>query len=134
MMMIDQSNTLQHKDSSTEKSFYLYFSLQFLLIVMGMFMDVKTGVFTLLLTLIMTPVILGRCSSKQFDFSPAKNGMMFLFILPGIYYFFELSNPNNVQEAWNVSIAPYWLYPFLLAIIVPVAIIDKTGIEKLLII
>ncbi len=125
-------NVLESKKS--EIIFFIYFSLQFLFIIMNTFLEIKMGAFTLLLTLIMGPIILLRCAAKNYDLSHAKNGMMYLFILPAVYYAFLLSNPNNVQEAWNIAIAPYWLYPFMLAVIVPIAIRNIKGIEWLLII
>ena len=97
-----------------------------------MFMDVKTGVFTLLLVFSMTFVILGRCSSQNFDMSRAKNGMMYLFAGVGVFYLLEMGNPNNVQEAWNISVTHYWFYPLALSIIVPIAIRDRKGVEWLL--
>lgn len=116
----------------SESSLYVLFTLQFLVVAAGMFADVKTGVITLLLVLIMTPVILARCSSEGFDLTRARNGMMRIFAIVSIFYISQIGNPNNVQEAWNISITHYWLYPFALSLLIPVAIRDRKGVECLL--
>ena len=128
----DNSRYTPLQTGHSESGFYVLFALQFLLVAASMFMDVKTGAFTLILVLIMTFVILVRCSSQGFDMSRAKNGMMCLFAVTGVFYFLEIANPNNVQEAWNIGITHYWLYPFALSLIVPIAIRDRKGIEWLL--
>lgn len=135
-MMTIEANTLNplNKNIKSESSFFIYFALQFLLIALGMFINVKVGATTLLLTLLMTFVVLIRCSSQGYDMSHAKNGMFYIYIVPGAYYLFQIVNPNHVQEAWNIAIAHYWVYPFVLALMVPVAIRNKRGIECLLII
>ena len=101
----DESNRpVSLPDNHSESSFHVLFILQFMLVAAGMFMDVKTGAFTLLLVLGMTFVILGRCSSQNFDMSRAQNGMMYLFAGVGVFYLLEMANPNNVQEAWNSAL------------------------------
>lgn len=74
----DNSRYTPLQTGHSESGFYVLFALQFLLVAASMFMDVKTGAFTLILVLIMTFVILVRCSSQGFDMSRAKNGMMCL--------------------------------------------------------
>ena len=64
----------------------------------------------------------------------SKNGMLYIYIIMGLFYIGEIANPNTVQEAWNVAVTHYWLYPFALALVVPVAVRNKRGIEWLLII
>lgn len=116
----------------SESGFYVLFILQFLVVAGGMFADIKTGVFTLLLVLVMTPIILMRCSYAEFDLTRARNGMMIIFAIVGLFYLLQMGNPNNVQEAWNISITHYWLYPLALSLLIPVAIRDLKGIEWLL--
>ncbi|WP_455585206.1 O-antigen ligase family protein [Bacteroides sp.] len=118
--------------SSSASIFYVLFALQLLMVAAGMFINVKTGVMTLLLVLVMIPYILVRCSSQGFDLSRANNGMLSLFLCTGLFYLIEIGNPNNVQEAWNISITHYWVYPVAMALVVPVAIRDRKGIESLL--
>lgn len=116
----------------SESSYYVLFILQFMLVAASMFMDVKTGAFTLMLVMGMTFVILVRCSSQGFDLSRGKNAMMYIFAFTGIFYLLEIGNPNNVQEAWNIGVTHYWLYPLALSLLVPIAIRDRKGVEWLL--
>ncbi len=131
-MMNEDEIKYNSRDNHSASSFYVLFSLQFLILVASMFMNVKTGVCTLLLVLVMTPFILIRCSTQGYDLSRARNGMVLLFSLSGVFYLLEIGNPNNVQEAWNIGITHYWVYPFALALVVPVAIRDRKGIEWIL--
>ena len=135
-MMTIETNTSKPltKGIKSEGSFFIYFALQFIIITLWMFMNVKVGVMTLTLTVLMTFVVLMRCSSQGYDMSHAKNGMFYIYIISGFYYLFQITNPNHVQEAWNIIIAQYWVYPITLALMVPVAIRSKRGIECLLII
>ena len=87
----DNSRYTPLQTGHSESGFYVLFALQFLLVAASMFMDVKTGAFTLILVLIMTFVILVRCSSQGFDMSRAKNGMMCLFAVTGVFYFLEIA-------------------------------------------
>lgn len=131
--MTINNQEIQHPEATySAGSFYLLFALQLFLVAAGMFINVKTGVMTLLLVLVMTPFILMRCSSQGFDLSRARNGMLWLFLFISIFYIIEIGNPNNVQEAWNISITHYCVYPIALALVVPVAIRDRKGIEWLL--
>ncbi len=130
----DEDKRYNSQANYSEPSFYVLFFLQFLIVAANMFVDMKTGVCTLLLVVVMTPIILARCNSQNFEMSRARNGMMYLFIAVGIYYLLEMGNPNHVQEAWNISISHYWIYPLLLSILIPVAIRDRKGIEWLLLI
>lgn len=121
-----------YENNRSAISFYVLFALQFMLIAGGMFINIKTGVMTTLLVLLMTPVILSRCSSLKFDLSRGRNVMLGLFVFIGVFYIFEIGNPNSVQEAWNISITHYAIFPIALAILVPVTIRDHKGIEWLL--
>ena len=131
-MTINNKEEKIHEDNRSAISFYILFALQFILVAGGMCVNIKTGVSTSLLVLLMTPFILSRCSSLNFDLSRTRNGMMGLFVFIGIFYILEIGNPNNVQEAWNISITHYAIYPIAIAMLVPVAIRDRKGIEWLL--
>ncbi len=99
-----------------------------------MFVNMKTGVMTLMLTFAAIPVIIARCNSRGIDLSCCKNIMLYLFLFISIYYFVEIVNPNNVMSAWTITMAHYFVYPVAMAIIVPIAIRDIKGVETLLII
>lgn len=135
MMMINRKANINIcQEPKSENSFFFFFAMQFFFFILNMFLNVKIGVTTLLLTFIMMPIILMRCSSKGYNMSHGFNAMTYLFIISGIFYLIEIANPNHVQEAWNISIAHYWVYPIAMAIVVPIAIRNQRGIEVLLII
>lgn len=117
------------------KGFPILFALQFLLVAGTMYMDIKLGITTLGLTLLLGIVILMcRLDDKQTDWQVSKNGMLLLYAIWGVYCFAEIANPNSVQEAWNISIAHYLVYPLIFAVIVPLSVRSIKGIEILLLI
>lgn len=117
------------------KGFPILFALQFLLVAGTMYVDIKLGIASLgLMLLFATIILIHRMDDKQADLASGKNGMLLLYLIWGIYCFAEIANPNNVQEAWNISIAHYFIYPLILAFIVPLSVRNIKGIELLLII
>lgn len=121
---------LKHSD----QGFYALFVLQFLLIIVGSFTDIKLGVVTLLLCTSIALLTLIRSGYERVSWRESHNGMLWCYLLIGLYCIAELANPNNVQEAWNISITNYLVYPVLCAILVPMAIRNSKGIQWLLLI
>jgi len=113
-------------------SFYTLFSLQFLLIVSGMFVDIKTGVITLIFTLVSLGLLIPWATYERVDWRPVKNGMLYIYLIWGIFCLIEILNMNNVQDAWNIAITHYWLYPIACAILVPLSVKNTKGIYILL--
>lgn len=111
---------------------YTLFSFQFLLILSGMFIDIKTGVATLVFTLFTLALLLPWATYERIDWKPVKNGMLYIYLVWGIFCLIELVNMNNVQEAWNIAITHYWLYPIACAILVPLSVRNIKGIYILL--
>ena len=87
-MLVDCNINKLTNNTRNEVSFFIFFSLQFILVLLGMFMDVKIGVFTLMLTFVMTCIVLQRCSSSGVDLSLSLNGMFYLFLALGVFYLF----------------------------------------------
>jgi hypothetical protein len=114
-----------------DKYFLWYFALQFAMIAGGMIVNIKVGVMTMLMTFVIIPLVMGRATSSGFGTSRSENMMVYMFATILLFYLFEVLNPNNVQAAWNIAIAHYWLYPFAMALIVPLAIRNVKGIEIL---
>lgn len=92
-------------------------------------MEFKLGVITLAANVLTTALLifLGNVPWKN-----SGNGMLTLFIVWGVFCFAEILNPNHVQEAWNIAITYYFVYPIICAIVVPVAIRKIAHIEWLL--
>ncbi|EOA57092.1 hypothetical protein HMPREF1214_02603 [Bacteroides sp. HPS0048] len=120
---------------SSGKGFLTLFALQFLFVVGTIYADVKLGLVTLSFTLLIAIIILIRRSNDEYtDWSRCKNGMLYLYLIWGIFCLVEIANPNSVQAAWNMAIPHHLIYPLILAIIVPLSIRNIKGINILLII
>lgn len=101
----------------------------------SMLVNVKTGLFSMVLILLLTTVCLIQLSNdKSTEWKRGQNLMTWLFIVWLLYYLMEIMNPNNVLEAWNINITPYVLIPLICAFVVPVVIRTKKDIELLLIV
>lgn len=118
----------------SKEGFYALFTCQFLLFIAGMYINIKMGVATLIVTLTLFSLFIIRDSYEKIDWTKCRNGMLALYLLWGIFCMFEILNPNNVQDAWNIAITHYFIYPIVCAILVPIAVRNIKGIEWLLII
>ena len=116
-------------------TFHLLFAAQFAVIVSGMFVNTKTGLASMAVILMFTTICLIQLANdKQTNWKPGQNIMTYMCIVWLVYYLFEVLNPNNVMEAWNIGITPYALIPLICAFIVPIVIRTKKDIEFLLIV
>lgn len=118
----------------SKQGLYTLFILQFLLTAACAVADIPLGIATLVCTLVVVALILISTMYEKINWSESRNGMLILFLIWGIYCVLEIANPNNVQDAWNISITHYLIYPIVCAIIVPLAIRNIKGIQWLLII
>ena len=116
------------------QSFYVLFTLQFLLLIASSITDVKLGIATLLLAIGIIAFQVAYAIYQKADWSILRNGMIYIFLLWGAYCLLELTNGNHVQAAWNISITHYLVYPIVCAILVPIAVRNIRGIEWLLLI
>lgn len=92
-------------------------------------MEFKLGVITLAANVLTTALLIFL---SNVPWKNSGNGMLTLFIVWGVFCFAEILNPNHVQEAWNIAITYYFVYPIICAIVVPVAIRKMAHIEWLL--
>ena len=100
-----------------------------------MLVNVKTGLFSMVLILLLTTVCLIQLSNgKSTEWKRGQNIMTWLFIVWLLYYIMEIMNPNCVLEAWNINITPYALIPLICAFVVPVVIRTRKDIELLLLV
>lgn len=116
-----------------KQSFFVLFALQFLLLIISSLTDFKLGVATLLLSLVVILFQLIHTLHRRSDATGSRNGMLYLFLCWGLFCVVQLANPNNVQEAWNIAITHYLVYPVVCAILVPIAIRRTQDLEWLLI-
>ena len=112
---------------------HLMFITQFLLFIVGMFVDIKIGLIFTACVLIFTIVTLIQLSDDEnTDWKTGRNIMLGLFAVWFVYYLLELFNPNNVIQAWNINLPPYALFPLIFAFLVPITIRNTKSIEYLL--
>lgn len=80
--------------------FYFLFATQFLLIVGKIFIDVKVGLFSLVFTILFLAIIFIQLNNDETtEWSSGNNGMLYLYSVWGIYYLFEILNPNAVMKS-----------------------------------
>lgn len=116
-------------------TFHILLAAQFALIAVSMLVNVKTGLFSMVLILLFTAICLIQLSNdERTNWKPGQNIMTYLFIVWLLFYVAEILNPNNVMAAWNINLTPYALIPLICAFVVPVVIRTKKDVELLLII
>lgn len=116
-------------------TFHILLAMQFLLVAAGMFANIKTGLFSMMIILLFTTICLVQLSNDEHtDWKLGQNVMTYMFLAWLFFYFLEILNPNNVLAAWNINLTPYALIPLICAFVVPLVIRTKKDIELLLII
>lgn len=118
----------------SEKGFYPIFISHFLLLSFSRYIDLKIGVVTLVITSVVFMLIIVKGIYNRLEWKNAITPMLVIYLIWLAYCVLELANPNHVQEAWNVSITQYAVYPLVCAILVPISIKNKNQIHWLLII
>ena len=118
----------------SEKGFYPIFISHFFILSVSRYIDLKIGVVTVIITLAVFMLIIIKGIYNKLEWKNAINPMFGVYIIWTAYCIFETANPNHVQEAWNVSITQYAVYPLVCAILVPISIKNKNHIHWLLII
>ena len=118
----------------SEKGYYPVFASHFVLLSISSYMDIKLGVITVLITLAVFMLIIIKGIYNRLEWKYAINPMFGVYIIWTAYCILEIANPNHVQEAWNVSITQYVVYPIVCAVLVPISIKNKTHIHWLLLI
>ena len=102
-------------------TFHILLAAQFALVAANIIMNIKIGLFSMILILLLTTTCLIQLNNdEQTNWKPGRNIMTYLFVAWFLFYFLELLNPNNVMEAWNINITPYTLIGLICAFIVPI--------------
>lgn len=118
--------------ANSEKGFYPVFISHFLLLSFSRFIDLKIGVATVLITLAVFMLIIIKGIYNRLEWKNAITPMLGVYLIWTAYCVLEITNPNHVQEAWNVSITQYAVYPLVCSILVPISIKTKNHIHWLL--
>ncbi len=120
--------------SQPYKSFYLLFIANYLLLIISRFVDIKLGISTLIFALLMLVVVIMRSMYEKIQWGKTEKAVYALWSIWTLYCVAQIFNPNNVQEAWNIYIPMYVVYPFICLILVPLSIKNIKNIELLLVI
>lgn len=153
ILVIDSANyPLQKKSHSTSErsqkkqktrtmmnnkitTFHALLAAQFALIAASIFVNIKTGLFSMIIVLIFTIICLIQLvNDERTNWKPGQNVMTYLFTAWLSFYLLEILNPNNVIAAWNINLTPYVLIPLICAFVIPVVIRTQKDIELLLMI
>ncbi len=118
----------------SEKGFYPVFISHFVLLCISSYIDLKLGVATVIVTLIVFLFIIIKGIYNRLEWKNAINPMLWVYLIWTIFCILEIANPNHVQDAWNISITQYAIYPLVCAILVPISIKNKKHIHWLLVI
>ena len=89
-------------------TFHILLAAQFALIAVSMLVNVKTGLFSMVLILLFTAICLIQLSNdERTNWKPGQNIMTYLFIVWLLFYVAEILNPNNVMAHQSHSIRPH---------------------------
>lgn len=113
--------------------FYLLFASHFIFLIVNSFVSIRLGIITLIINICVVILLVMITYFRKTKWKDSNNGMLWLYLIWGVYCLLELLNPNNVQEAWNLAITYYFVYPVMCAILVPLTIRKISHIEWLLI-
>lgn len=102
--------------------FYLMFAMHFISLIISSYMDFRLGVITFGSNVLVTLLLVIITFYRKTSWKDSYNGMLLLYAIFGVFCVFEIFNPNNVQEAWNLAITYYFVYPVICAILVPLTI------------
>lgn len=116
-------------------TFHILLALQFVLVAAGMLVNIKVGLFSMIIILSFTTICLIQLNNdEQTNWKAGQNIMTYMFTIWLCFYLLEILNPNNVLAAWNINLTPYALIPLICAFVVPLVVRTKKDIELLLII
>lgn len=119
---------------NARKAFYVLFGLQFVIVLAGMFMDIKLSIATVGSMALAIVSILFLSTYENVDWKQSRNGMLWLYSIWAGYCILELANPNAVFEAWGIASINYFVFPLICAIFAPIALKNTKSVQWLLII
>lgn len=117
-----------------ENCFYIILLSQFFLLIASSYADLPLGILSLLFTLVNVVLLAFHHLYKSYNWKNSFNAMFYIFLLWSVYCILEITNPNHIQEAWNISIMHYAFYPLLCALLLPLAVNNMQKVHWLFII
>ena len=107
-------------------TFHILFALQFVLVAAGMLVNIKVGLFSMIIILLFTTICLIQLNNdEQTNWKAGQNIMTYMFTIWLCFYLLEILNPNNVLAAWNIYLTPYAPIPLICAFVVPLVVRTK---------
>ena len=89
-------------------TFHILLALQFVLVAAGMLVNIKVGLFSMIIILSFTTICLIQLNNdEQTNWKAGQNIMTYMFTIWLCFYLLEILNPNNVLAAWKHQ--PYTL-------------------------
>ena len=117
-----------------QMAFYAFFIINYFISGVTRYIDLKSGMLMLGLTLGLVILVFLKNIFCPYDWKRSRNFLTAIWLVWLIYCAFELFNPMAVVEAWNIAINGYALFPFLSAILIPILFIRYKNLKWLLII
>ena len=115
-------------------TFYAFYIVNYFIMGVSRYIDMKTGMVMLGLTLGLVILIFLKNIFLPYDWKKGRNFLVLMWGIWFLYCFFELFNLMAVTEAWTISINGYALFPFISAIIIPILFTRFKDMQWLLVI
>ena len=103
-----------------QMAFFAFFIINYFIAGVSRYIDMKTGVIMLALTLGLLVLVFLKNIFHPYEWKKSRNFLTILWLIWFIYCLFELFNPTAAPEAWNIAINGYALFPLLCAILIPI--------------
>lgn len=103
-----------------QMAFYAFFIINYFISGVTRYIDLKSGMLMLGLTLGLVILVFLKNIFCPYDWKRSRNFLTAIWLVWLIYCAFELFNPMAVVEAWNIAINGYALFPLISAILIPI--------------
>lgn len=101
-------------------AFYAFFIVNYLIMGVSRYINMKTGMIMLGLTLGLVILAFIKNIFHPYDWKRSRNFLVVMWLIWFIYCLLEVFNPLSVTEAWWISINGYALFALISAILIPV--------------
>lgn len=101
-------------------AFYFFFIINYLIMGVSRYIDMKTGIIMLGLSLGLIVLAILKNLFQPYDWKRSRNFLTLMWCIWFIYCLGELLNPTAVAEAWSIAINGYALFPIISAILIPI--------------
>ena len=93
-------------------TFHILLALQFVLVAAGMLVNIKVGLFSMIIILSFTTICLIQLNNdEQTNWKAGQNIMTYMFTIWLCFYLLEILNPNNVLAMTVIINIPPMMTP-----------------------